>query len=97
MDSRCIMPNAANEPRRYSPWPEYDPPADLPDDLKGVYRRAAAPVMIAESFCSIPERFDFSLEALSSWYDPLRQTRNELAGWMTAHEAEQCAEAPEVL
>jgi hypothetical protein len=93
------MSNAANErtARPYSPWSEFDPPADLQDDLKAIYRLAAGPIMIAESFCSLPERFGLSPQEFSAWFDPLKKTRNDLAGWLTDHEAELRAEAPEVL
>jgi hypothetical protein len=81
----------------YSLHSIFDPPADLPDEMKAVYERAAAPVLIAVSFCSWPERFDFSPEQLSSWAVPLRQSWHGLAEWVRDHEGELRAEAPEVL
>src|SRR5262249_5063091 len=78
-------------------WSEFDPPADLPDDLKAIYQGAANPIRIAESFCSHPDRFGFNADELGSWFEPLKQTRNELADWMIDHEAELQAEAPNVL
>jgi hypothetical protein len=75
----------------------FDPPADLPDDLKGVYERATAPVQIAVGFCSMSERFDYSVEQLSSWAEPLSQSWRRLAGWLRDHEAQLRSEVPEVV
>jgi hypothetical protein len=93
------MSNAVNErPARPSPpWSAFDPPADLPDDLKDIYRRAAGPIRIAASFCSHPDRFDYPPEQLSAWLGPLKRATDELAGWLVANEANLRAEAPEVL
>jgi hypothetical protein len=78
------------------PFSPFDPPADLPDDLKAVFHRAADPVLIAMGFCSDPERFDYSLEQLSSSSQPLQSACNQLGDWMRDHEAQLRAEAPEV-
>jgi hypothetical protein len=75
----------------------FAPPADLPDDLKFIFGLAADPVLIGSGFCSFPEPFEYSLKQLSSWAYPLKEKCNELAGWMTNHEAQVRAEAPEVL
>jgi hypothetical protein len=93
------MSNAANEqqPRPYSPWSQYEPPADLPDDLKAIFRRAKNPILMGESFGLHPNRFSYSVEQLSSWFEPLQRARNELAIWLIDHEAELRAKAPEAL
>jgi hypothetical protein len=75
----------------------FDPPAGLPDYLEAVYRRAAALVKNAESFCSHPRRFDFSPEQFTASAQPLSECWGELAAWLREHEAELRTEAPKVL
>jgi hypothetical protein len=91
------VPSDFNSADLYSPWPNFDPPADLPDDLQDIYRRASNLMLIAHGFCSHPDRFNYSLEQLSAWLGPLNQASDELTRWVVDHEAGLRGQAPEVL
>jgi hypothetical protein len=86
------MSNAVNY--LFAPWSDKSPPASLPDELKAIYRRAYDVVLIARAFCSHPDRFSYSLEALTSWYVPLRQAWAELSTWLAENEVRLRANAP---
>jgi len=96
---RCGLPADKSEvsTRLYAPWSNLVAPSDLPQDLKDVYARAADLVLVAVSFCSHPDRFEYTPEEFFANYDRLNQYFDALHTLTARNEVQLRAEAPEVL
>lgn len=90
--------NKRTSSRKYPTYLIHDPPTDLPDELKFVYKLAARPHLVMENLCVQYERemARDSLTEFSHWARGLREEWRKLRRWLNEHEGKLRAEAEDV-